>query len=118
MIKDPNKHQICCRKSLLKKVPQQAADAMAFEDHRKQYLEIFRKLRAENPDLSIDELSKLATDAVVAHAPKSRAFYRIQATHKMMGAGDLLAKSRKKSNSIAANGSAFMPDKPKQVIVE
>lgn len=76
-------------------------------------------MRAENPDLSIDELEKIATTAVVDHTPKSRAFYRIQATHKMMGAGDLLAKARKKSTTVAPNGqAAFMPDKPKQVIVE
>lgn len=75
-------------------------------------MEIFRKLRTENPDLPIEELEKLATAAVVSHTPKSRAFYRIQATHKLMGAGDLMAKTRKKSNAIAANGSAaFMPDK-------
>jgi solute carrier family 8 (sodium/calcium exchanger) len=96
----------------LNKAPKKEADAAAFEDHRKQYLEIFRKLRAENPDLPIEELEKLATDAVISQTPKSRAFYRIQATHKMMGAGDLVAKTRKKSNAIAANGAAaFMPDK-------
>jgi solute carrier family 8 (sodium/calcium exchanger) len=103
------------RKALLNKTPKEDADAVAFEDHRKQYLDIFRKLRAENPDLPIHELEKLATSAVVSEMPKSRAFHRIQATHKMMGAGDILAKTRKKS---ATGTTSFMPDKPKQVTVE
>lgn len=65
------------RASLLNGAPKDA-DTVAFEDHRKKYLEIFKRLRAENPDLPIGELEKLATAYVVSEAPKSRAFYRIQ----------------------------------------
>ncbi|CAD5233233.1 unnamed protein product [Bursaphelenchus xylophilus] len=92
------------------------ADVVAFEDHRKQYLEMFRRLRSENPDLSIEELERLATESVVNAQPKSRAFYRIQATHKMMGAGDLTKKLRKKSNE--PDAPPFLPQKPKMVTVE
>ncbi|CAD5223211.1 unnamed protein product [Bursaphelenchus okinawaensis] len=102
-------------KALLGPSPKDA-DVAAFEDHRRQYLEMFRRLRAENPDLSIEELEKLATESVVKAQPKSRAFYRIQATHKMMGAGDLTKKLRKKS--VEPDSPPFMPQKPKMVIVE
>ncbi|KAI6229995.1 hypothetical protein M3Y99_01107900 [Aphelenchoides fujianensis] len=104
---------------LKKKTPKAAADAAAFEDTRQRYLDVFRKLRNENPDLPIADLEQLATAAIVSHTPKSRAFRRIEATHKMMGAGDLVTKNmRKKSATMAANGSAFMPDKPKEVLVQ
>uniref|UniRef100_A0A7E4UWF2 Sodium/calcium exchanger 1 n=1 Tax=Panagrellus redivivus TaxID=6233 RepID=A0A7E4UWF2_PANRE len=94
-------------------------DAVAFDDHRKRYIEVFRKIRNENPDLTIDDVEKLAASELVKEAPKSRAFYRIQATHKMMAAGDLNAKNekrlRKKSKEIM---SEMMPEKPKQVAVQ
>ncbi|CAJ0961744.1 unnamed protein product, partial [Mesorhabditis belari] len=77
---------------------QQAApdpDAVAFEEHRKQYLEMFRQLRLEHPDAPIEELEKLATETVVKASKKSRAFYRIQATRMLTGQGDLVAKKLK-----------------------
>uniref|UniRef100_A0AC34RN84 Calx-beta domain-containing protein n=1 Tax=Panagrolaimus sp. JU765 TaxID=591449 RepID=A0AC34RN84_9BILA len=61
----------------------------------------------------------MATEKIVKETPKSRAFYRIQATHKMMGAGDLTLKTekaiRKKSQELI---NEMMPHKPKQVTVE
>ena len=56
----------------------QKEEEVAFDNHKKRYLDIFRQLRTENPDMSIDELEILATDQIVKEAPKSRAFYRIQ----------------------------------------
>ncbi|KAH7707402.1 CRE-NCX-1 protein [Aphelenchoides avenae] len=73
------KHNGDAEASLLNGGPKDA-DTVAFEDHRKKYLEIFKRLRAENPDLPIGDLEKLATAYVVSEAPKSRAFYRIQAS--------------------------------------
>uniref|UniRef100_A0AC35FWV6 Calx-beta domain-containing protein n=1 Tax=Panagrolaimus sp. PS1159 TaxID=55785 RepID=A0AC35FWV6_9BILA len=95
-------------------------EEVAFDSHKKRYLDIFRQLRNENPDMTIDELEILATDQIVKEAPKSRAFYRIQATHKMMGAGDLTLKAekqllRKKSNQ---SQNSFMPEKPKVITVQ
>uniref|UniRef100_A0A914QE82 Calx-beta domain-containing protein n=1 Tax=Panagrolaimus davidi TaxID=227884 RepID=A0A914QE82_9BILA len=95
-------------------------EEVAFDSHKKRYLDIFRQLRTENPDMTIDELEILATDQIVKEAPKSRAFYRIQATHKMMGAGDLTLKAekqllRKKSNQ---SQNSFMPEKPKVITVQ
>uniref|UniRef100_A0AC34FNK9 Calx-beta domain-containing protein n=2 Tax=Panagrolaimus sp. ES5 TaxID=591445 RepID=A0AC34FNK9_9BILA len=95
-------------------------EEVAFDTHKKRYLDIFRQLRTENPDMTIDELEILATDQIVKEAPKSRAFYRIQATHKMMGAGDLTLKAekqliRKKSNQ---SQNSYMPEKPKVITVQ
>ncbi|KAI1727170.1 calx-beta domain-containing protein [Ditylenchus destructor] len=93
------------------------SNASILDDQRRHYFDIFRKLRAENPDLSIPELERLATAYVFAEAPKSRAFYRIQATHKMMGAGDLISKKLKRQVSEDASLLPLMPSKPKQVVV-
>lgn len=41
-------------------------------------MDILRQLRNEHPDLSLEQLEKIATAKIVADAPKSRAFYRIQ----------------------------------------
>lgn len=57
---------------------QRDADVIAFEEHRKKYLDMFRKLRTENPDAPAEELEKLALERVVSQESKSRAFYRIQ----------------------------------------
>ena len=54
------------------------ADIAAMDTHKKKFLETFRKLRIEHPDLPIQELEKLATEKIVKDTPKSRAFYRIQ----------------------------------------
>ncbi len=53
-------------------------DAAAFEEHRNQYLRIFRKLRSEHPDAPIDEVERLAAEKMLEKGKKSRAFYRIQ----------------------------------------
>ncbi|VDM47119.1 unnamed protein product [Toxocara canis] len=74
---------------------QRDADVIAFEEHRKKYLSMFRKLRAENPDEPAEQLEKLALEKVVTEEPKSRAFYRIQATRKLIGSGDITTRKMK-----------------------
>uniref|UniRef100_A0A1I8A5K8 Sodium/calcium exchanger 3 n=1 Tax=Steinernema glaseri TaxID=37863 RepID=A0A1I8A5K8_9BILA len=92
------------------------AEVIAFEEHRQKYLEIFRHLRAEHPDASVVELEKLATAKVIQEAPKSRAFYRIQATRKMLGAGDITSKRiREKSQELVQPAVQY---KPRQVVVD
>ncbi|GMT10142.1 hypothetical protein PFISCL1PPCAC_1439, partial [Pristionchus fissidentatus] len=77
-------------------------DAVAFEKHRREYLEVFRQLRSENPDVNVADLEKLATERVVKNSKKSRAFYRIQATRKLVGSGDITqSKLKKKAKELA-----------------
>lgn len=58
----------------------QNPDIKNFEEHRKEYINILRELRQKNPDIGIDELQKLAEVEILKRGPKSRAYYRIQAT--------------------------------------
>ncbi|CAJ0579276.1 unnamed protein product, partial [Mesorhabditis spiculigera] len=74
-------------------------EAVAFEEHRKQYLEMFRQLRIDHPDAPIEELEKLATEKVVKSSRKSRAFYRIQATRMLTGQGDIVNRKLKGKES-------------------
>ncbi|CAI4223354.1 unnamed protein product [Auanema sp. JU1783] len=76
-------------------------DAIAFEEHRRKYLEIFRELRNQHPDAPVEELEKLATQKVVSEKKKSRAFYRVQATRKLVGSGDITKKKlQQKANEL------------------
>lgn len=63
----------------------QNPDIKHFEEHRKEYISILRELRQKNPDIGIDELQKLAEVEILKRGPKSRAYYRIQATRKLIG---------------------------------
>ncbi|CAF0807680.1 unnamed protein product [Brachionus calyciflorus] len=56
-----------------------------FEEHRREYINILREMRQKNPDIGIDELQKLAEIEILKRGPKSRAYYRIQATRKLIG---------------------------------
>merc|ERR1719266_626757 len=42
-----------------------------------------KRIRHENPDISLIELEAKAHEEVVSKGPKSRAYYRAQATRKM-----------------------------------
>ena len=66
-------------------VSYQNPDIRNFEEHRKEYINILRELRQKNPDIGIDELQKLAEVEILKRGPKSRAYYRIQATRKLIG---------------------------------
>ncbi|XP_075555324.1 sodium/calcium exchanger 3 isoform X2 [Dermacentor variabilis] len=91
---------------------EQSAQAKEFEEHRKEYTQILRELRHKNPDASMDELESMARDEIIARCPKSRAYYRIQATRKLMGAGNLI---RRKAD---LRGDAGAKDEGKEEKIE
>merc|ERR1712001_740971 len=59
------------------------------------YITAMKRIRLENPDISLIELEAKAREEVVSKGPKSRAYYRAQATRKMAGKEDS-AKAFKK----------------------
>merc|ERR1719516_576569 len=59
-----------------------------FERNRREYINAMKRIRLENPDISLVELEAKARDEVVSKGPKSRAYYRAQATRKMAGKED------------------------------
>ncbi|XP_078140176.1 sodium/calcium exchanger 2-like isoform X1 [Centroberyx gerrardi] len=75
-----------------------AAGAMATkerdrtEDERQEVIRILKELKQKYPDKELDQLVELANYYALLHQQKSRAFYRIQATRMMIGAGNVLKK--------------------------
>ncbi|VDK60528.1 unnamed protein product [Anisakis simplex] len=64
----------------------------AFEDYRETFIEIMREIRKKNPNIDPIELQKQAEYEVISRGPKSRAFYRVQATRRLIGGGDIIKK--------------------------
>ena len=74
-------------------------EAKEFEQTRKDYINALRELRKKNPQLSLEQLEVMAHEEVLGKGPKSRAFYRVQATRKMVGAGSLSRKISERAQS-------------------
>ncbi|GMT10213.1 hypothetical protein PFISCL1PPCAC_1510, partial [Pristionchus fissidentatus] len=64
----------------------------AFEDHRQEFIELMREIRKKNPHITPTDLQKQAEYEMISRGPKSRAFYRVQATRKLIGGGDIVKK--------------------------
>ncbi|XP_052824690.1 sodium/calcium exchanger 3 isoform X1 [Octopus bimaculoides] len=69
-------------------------DVREFEQHRREYIEILREMRKKNPTLDMKTLEDMAEAEAVNRGPKSRAFYRIQATRKLTGGGNIIKKAK------------------------
>lgn len=65
-----------------------------FENHRREYIQVLRDLRKKNPDVDMESLERMANFEIMNRGPKSRAFYRIQATRMLTGGGNILSKKR------------------------
>ncbi|VDO13948.1 unnamed protein product, partial [Haemonchus placei] len=64
----------------------------AFEEHRREFIELMREIRKKNPHITPTELQKQAEYEMITRGPKSRAFYRVQATRRLIGGGDIVKK--------------------------
>lgn len=75
---------------------EQSNDVREFEEHRMQYIQILRELRRKHPDASMEEIEMMAREEILDRGPKSRAYYRIQATRKLMGGTNLMKRKLEK----------------------
>jgi len=64
------------------------------ESNRRVMVNIMRDLRKRYPEADMAEIAKLASVEALSKQQKSRAFYRIQATRMMTGAGNILNKNK------------------------
>lgn len=69
------------------------AEIKSFEENRREYINVLKELRQKHPQASVDELQQLAYAEIINRGPKSRAYYRIQATRKLIG-GNANVKKR------------------------
>jgi solute carrier family 8 (sodium/calcium exchanger) len=74
-----------------------------FERNRREYINSMKRIRLENPDISLIDLEAQAREEVMAKGPKSRAYYRAQATRKLAGKDDA---GKKMKAQIAADAEA------------
>ncbi|VUZ50022.1 unnamed protein product [Hymenolepis diminuta] len=65
-----------------------------FEKTRLEYIETIKDIRKRNPHIDPKELEELAQIEVLNKGPKSRAFYRIQATRQLTGSGNVVNKAQ------------------------
>lgn len=71
-------------------------DVKEFEEHRMQYIQILRELRRKHPDATMEDIEMMAREEILDRGPKSRAYYRIQATRKLMGGTNLMKRKLEK----------------------
>ncbi|XP_060042915.1 sodium/calcium exchanger 1 [Erinaceus europaeus] len=62
------------------------------EEARREMARILKELKQKHPDKETEQLIELANYQVLSQQQKSRAFYRIQATRLMTGAGNILKR--------------------------
>uniref|UniRef100_UPI00358EED87 sodium/calcium exchanger 3-like isoform X2 n=1 Tax=Myxine glutinosa TaxID=7769 RepID=UPI00358EED87 len=69
-----------------------AQDDKDVEESRRNMIRILKELKHKHPDKDMDQLTEIANYYMLNQQQKSRAFYRIQATRMMTGAGNILKK--------------------------
>ncbi|XP_016151083.1 sodium/calcium exchanger 3 isoform X2 [Sinocyclocheilus grahami] len=74
------------------------------DESRRDMIRILKDLKQKHPEKELDQLVEMANYYALSHQQKSRAFYRIQATRMMTGAGNILkkhvAEQAKRSTSV------------------
>ena len=82
-----------------------------FEEHRKEYMSVIRELRIKHPDINMETLETMAREEIINRGPKSRAFYRIQATRKLTGGGNIMKKVREEAKQEKEETDEVVKDK-------
>lgn len=68
------------------------AEARELDASRREVIQILKDLKQKHPDKDLEQLVGIANYYALLHQQKSRAFYRIQATRLMTGAGNVLRR--------------------------
>jgi len=63
-----------------------------FEQSRRDYIQMLRDLRKKHPTVETEALETLAREEIMTKGPKSRAFYRMQATRKLTSGQNLMKR--------------------------
>ncbi|KAH8853427.1 Sodium/calcium exchanger 3 [Schistosoma japonicum] len=70
------------------------AEESEFDRHRMDYVDAIKEIRKRNPNIGMKELEELAQMEVLNKGPKSRAYYRMQATRQLTGSGNVIKKAK------------------------
>ncbi|XP_071479880.1 sodium/calcium exchanger 3-like [Diadema antillarum] len=86
-----------------------AGEIKDLDESRKETIRLLRELRQKHPDADLATLEQMANYETLNNQQKSRAFYRIQATRKMCGAGNILKKTLEKKRASVAEVKIEVP---------
>ncbi|KAJ7303933.1 hypothetical protein JRQ81_011446 [Phrynocephalus forsythii] len=95
-------------------LPVSTQEEKELDESRKEVIQILKDLKQKHPDKELEQLVEMANYYALLHQQKSRAFYRIQATRMMTGAGNIL----KKHVSEFSKKSAQLLEVPSEAEVE
>ncbi len=87
----------------------------AFEEHRREFIELMKEMRKKHPNAEPEALQQMAEVEMVNRGPKSRAFYRVQATRKLTGGGNIVRKKIEKEHHKSAEQLAKIEEQKKAV---
>ncbi|XP_025951643.1 sodium/calcium exchanger 3 isoform X4 [Dromaius novaehollandiae] len=86
------------------------------DESRKEMIRILKDLKQKHPEKDLDQLVEMANYYALSHQQKSRAFYRIQATRMMTGAGNILKKHAAEQAKKSTSLHEVRPDEPEEFI--
>ncbi|NXF93359.1 NAC2 protein, partial [Eubucco bourcierii] len=72
--------------------PSPSPEEKELDESRREVIQILKELKQKHPEKELEQLVEMANYYALLHQQKSRAFYRIQATRLMTGAGNILKK--------------------------
>ncbi|XP_009474838.1 PREDICTED: sodium/calcium exchanger 2-like [Nipponia nippon] len=73
-------------------LPAPTPEEKELDESRREVIQILKDLKQKHPEKELEQLVEMANYYALLHQQKSRAFYRIQATRMMTGAGNILKK--------------------------
>ncbi|KAM9787798.1 sodium/calcium exchanger 3 isoform X1 [Syngnathus typhle] len=86
------------------------------DESRRDMIRILKDLKQKHPEKEMDQLVEMANYHALSHQQKSRAFYRIQATRMMTGAGNILKKHVAEQAKKSASCLEVRADEPEEYV--
>ncbi|XP_077192635.1 sodium/calcium exchanger 2 [Paroedura picta] len=104
-------------------LPVTTQEEKELDESRKEVIQILKDLKQKHPDKELEQLVEMANYYALLHQQKSRAFYRIQATRLMTGAGNILKKhiseySKKSANLLEVPSEAEVEENYSKIFFE
>ncbi|XP_012718209.2 sodium/calcium exchanger 1 isoform X1 [Fundulus heteroclitus] len=90
------------------------------DEARREMARTLKELKQRHPDKDMEQLIEMANYQVLMQQQKSRAFYRIQATRMMIGAGNILKKhaADQARKVVSSNETQTQEDDPHTIRME
>lgn len=86
------------------------------DESRREMIRILKDLKQKHPEKDLDQLVEMANYYALSHQQKSRAFYRIQATRMMTGAGNILKKHAAEQAKKSLSLHDVQSDQPEEFV--